>query len=98
MPTLTLCEAPALNELLIGLMTSQPELLALDADHEPSAPQLFKVTVWATGLPCPCVAVKASDPGLALMHGGGGCTVNVTETACRVVPELVVRMKVRVSL
>src|ERR1700730_9027977 len=97
----TLCDVPALRVLLAGLMPSHPEPLAVDADHEPSEPQLVNVTVCAAGAPCPCVPVNESDPGLARIQGGGdggGCTVNVIDTVCRAVPELVVRAKAIVSV
>lgn len=94
----TLCEVPALKALFIGLMLSQLEPLAVDADHEPSAPQLVNVTVCGAGSACPWVPVKASEPGLELMHGGGGWTVSVTATVWRVPPELVIRAKSMLSL
>lgn len=77
----TLCEVPALKALFIGLMLSQLEPLAVDADHEPSAPQFVSVTLCGAGSPWPCVALKVSDPELTWRQGGaGGCTVSDTAT------------------
>lgn len=95
----TLCDVPALNAPLVGLIVSQGELLAVDANHEPSVPQFVNVTVCGTGSPCPCVALNVSDPVLTWRQGGGGgCTVSVTATAAWPVPVLVVIAKVMVSL
>src|SRR5690242_10859505 len=77
----TLCDLPALRALLVGLMLSQLEPFAVDADHEPSAPQFVRVTVCGVGSLCPCVALNASDPESTWRQGGAGdCTVSVTDT------------------
>jgi hypothetical protein len=86
------------NVPLAGLIVSQLEPLAVEADHEPSAPQLVNATVWAGGSAWPWVPVKVSDPGLALMHGGGGCTVSVIDTVWRVPPAPVSKAKSMLSL
>ena len=95
----TFCVAPAFNVPFAGLIVSQLEPLAVDADHEPAAPQFVSVTVCGEGSPCPCVALNVSDPELTLRQGGeGGCTVRVTATAAWLVPVLVEIVKVMVSL
>ena len=95
----TLCDVPPLRVLLAGLMPSQLEPLAVDADHEPSAPQFVSVIVCGVGSPCPCVALNESFPGLTCRQGGdGGCTASVTATVACFVPVLVVIVKVMVSL
>jgi hypothetical protein len=43
--TVTFCVAPALRALLNGLVPSQPEPLAVEADQEPRGPQLVSVIV-----------------------------------------------------
>jgi len=96
--TVTLCVAPAFRVLPAGLIVSQLEPLAVDADHEPAEPQFVNLAVCAAGSPCPCVPVNISVPGLAWIHGGGGCTVNETDTLCCIVPELAVMEKVIVSV
>jgi hypothetical protein len=97
--TVTLCVVPALRMLLVGLIVSQLEPFAVDADHEPSAPQLVSVTVCEAGSLCPCVALNVSDPELTWRQGGGGgCTISVTATVACFVPVLVVIVKVIVSL
>jgi hypothetical protein len=62
--TVTLCDVAALKLPLVGLTLSQLEPLAVEADHEPSVPQLLNVTVWGAGSLCPAVALKVSDAGL----------------------------------
>ena len=97
--TVTLCDVPALNALLVGLIVSQLEPLAVAADHEPSAPQFVSVTICGAGSACPCVALKDREAGLTWRQGGGGgCTVSDIVTAAWFVPVLLVIVKVIVSL
>ena len=45
----TLCDAPAFRVLLVGLILSQPEPLAVDTDHAPVEPQLVIVIACGAG-------------------------------------------------
>src|SRR6266699_4522472 len=95
--TFTSCISPLLRVLFAGLMPSQKEPLAVEADQEPEGPQLVSVTLCGEGSPWPCVATKESDDALAWIHGSD-CTVSVTLTFTWAVSEPVEMVKVIVSL
>ena len=69
--TRTSCVAPVFNLPLPRFKLSQLESLAMIADQSPAGPQLASVSVCGSGLPCPCVLVKASDAVLTRKHGWG---------------------------